>query len=109
MPDEWNPIYRAENVPRETLPMAVIVPKRLLPMKEIPKYDSIPLYMYTERDGLNRITVLKETSKESYLVAGRYNSSTGDGRYYHPLKDEEKAEIERMLRASRKEAVINFL
>jgi hypothetical protein len=85
------------------------VPWKLLPKTDISKYDSIPMYMYTEKDGLNRVTVLKETSKENYLVAGRYATSGPEGRFYNPLSDEERAEIERMLRGSRKEAAINFL
>ena len=85
------------------------VPWKLLPRTDISKYDSIPMYMYTEKDGLNRVTVLKETSKENYLVAGRYATSGPEGRFYNPLSDEERAEIERMLRGSRKEAGINFL
>ncbi len=90
-----------------TMPTTVL--KKLLAVKEIPKYDTIPQYMYTEKDALNRITVLKETSKETYLIAGRYASSAGDGRYYNPLTDPEKEEIERMLRASHRDAVISFL
>jgi hypothetical protein len=85
------------------------VPWKLLPKPDISKYDSIPMYMYTEKDGLNRVTVLKEASKENYLVAGRYATSGPEGRFYNPLSDEERAEIERMLRGSRKEAAINFL
>ena len=85
------------------------IPWKLLPKIDIKKYDSIPMYMYTEKDGLNRVTVLKETSKENYLVAGRYATSGPEGRFYNPLSDEERAEIERMLRGSRKEAAINFL
>jgi len=85
------------------------IPWKLLPRTDITKYDSIPMYMYTEKDGLNRVTVLKETSKEIYLVAGRYATSGPEGRFYNPLTDEERAEIERMLRGSRKEAAINFL
>ena len=85
------------------------IPWKLLPRTDITKYDSIPMYMYTEKDGLNRVTVLKETSKEIYLVAGRYATSGPEGRFYNPLTDEEQGEIERMLRGSRKEATINFL
>src|SRR2546426_543113 len=55
------------------------IPWKLLPRTDITKYDSIPMYMYTEKDGLNRVTVLKETSKEIYLVAGRYATSVPEG------------------------------
>ncbi|HZD13285.1 MAG TPA: hypothetical protein VE177_07195, partial [Candidatus Binatus sp.] len=70
---------------------------------------SIPLYMYTEKDSLNRITILKETAKENFLIAGRYASAGPEGRFYSPLTPEERVEIEKMLRGSHREAAINFL
>src|SRR5439155_1444770 len=73
------------------------------------KYDQTPMYMNTEKDSLNRVTVLKETAKDIYLIAGRYSGVEGDARLYTPLTDEEKGEIERYLRASHKDAIINHL
>src|SRR2546429_1106877 len=85
------------------------IPWKLLPRTDITKYDSIPMYMYTEKDGLNRVTVLKETSKEIYLVAGRYGTSGPEGGFYNPFTDEGRGGIERVLWGSRKKAAINFL
>ena len=76
---------------------------------ELAKYDPTPLYFYTEKDGLNRITVLKEHGKEIYLVAGRYAKFEDDSRMYSPLTDEEKGEVEKLLRMGRKDARIGFL
>ncbi len=66
-------------------------PKKRIAKPDLSKYDQTPLYMYTEKDSLNRVTVLKETG------------------LYTPLTDEEKGEIERYLRASHKDAIINHL
>ena len=84
-------------------------PKKRIPKPDLSKYDSTPLYLYTEKDSLNRVTVLKETAKDIYLIAGRYFGVEGDARLYNPLTDEEKGEIERYLRASHKDALINHL
>jgi hypothetical protein len=83
--------------------------KRRVSKLELAKYDSTPLYFYTEKDGLNRVTVLKEQGKEIYLVAGRYAKFENDSRVYSPLTDEEKGEVEKQLRMGRKDALINFL
>jgi len=83
--------------------------KKRIPKPDLSKYDQSPLYMYTEKDSLNRVTVLKETAKEIYLIAGRYSGVEGDARLYTPLTDEEKGEIERNLRGSHKDALINHL
>ena len=84
-------------------------PKKRIPKPDLSKYDSTPLYLYTEKDSLNRVTVLKETAKDIYLIAGRYFGVEGDARLYTPLTDEEKGEIERYLRGSHKDALINHL
>ncbi len=84
-------------------------PKKRIPKPDLSKYDSTPLNLYTEKDSLNRVTVLKETAKEIYLIAGRYHGVEGDARLYTPLTDEEKGEIERYLRGSHKDALINHL
>ena len=83
--------------------------KKRIPKPDLSKYDPSPLYMYTEKDSLNRVTVLKETAKDIYLIAGRYSGVEGDARLYTPLTDEEKGEIERNLRGSHKDALINHL
>jgi hypothetical protein len=83
--------------------------KKRISKLELAKYDSIPLYFYTEKDLLNRVTVLKEQGKEIYLVAGRYTRFENDSRVYNPLTDEEKGEVEKQLRMGRKDALINFL
>jgi len=83
--------------------------KKRIPKPDLSKYDSTPLYLYTEKDSLNRVTILKETAKDIYLIAGRYFGVEGDARLYTPLTDEEKGEIERYLRASHKDALINHL
>ena len=83
--------------------------KKRIPKPDLSKYDPSPLYMYTEKDQLNRVTVLKETAKDIYLIAGRYSGVEGDARLYTPLTDEEKGEIERNLRGSHKDALINHL
>src|SRR3989442_14783449 len=38
------------------------------------------------------VTVLKETAKDIYLIAGRYFGVEGDARLYTSLTDEEKGE-----------------
>jgi hypothetical protein len=83
--------------------------KKRISKLDLARYDSTPLYFYTEKDGLNRVTVLKEQGKEIYLVAGRYSKFENDSRVYSPLTDEEKGEVERQLRMGRKDALINFL
>ena len=86
-----------------------VADKKKITKPELAKYDSTPLYFYTEKDGLNRITVLKEIGKEIYLVAGRYAKFENDLRMYSPLTDEEKGEVEKLLRMGRKDALISFL
>ena len=83
--------------------------KNPLPKKELTKYDNIPVYLYTEKDSLNRITILKEIGKDSYLVAGRYSGFTNEARLYNPLTEEEKKEVEKLLKIRSKDSVINFL
>lgn len=85
------------------------VEKRSISLTDVAKYDQTPLYVYTEKDGLNRITVLKEIGKEVYLVAGRYATVQRESRLYTPLTEEEKAEVEKSLRMGRKNALISFL
>jgi hypothetical protein len=85
------------------------IPKKRVSKLELAKYDSTPLYFYTERDALNRVTVLKEVGKEIYLVAGRYAKFESDSRVYSMLTDEEKGQIEKQLRMGRKDALISFL
>lgn len=80
-----------------------------LPKKELTKYDYIPVYLYTEKDTLNRITVLKETGKEFYLVAGRYSGFNDESRLYTPLTEEEMREVEKMLKIRSKDSTITFL
>lgn len=83
--------------------------KKQLPKKELTKYDYIPLYLYTEKDDLNRITVLKEVGKESYVVAGRYAGFSDEARLYTPLTEEEKTEVQKQLKIRSKDAAITFL
>ena len=83
--------------------------KKRMGKLDLQKYDFTPLYFYTEKDSLNRITVLKEQAKEVYLVAGRYAGVSDDARLYSPLSEEERKEVEKLLRMGRKEAAINFL
>lgn len=85
------------------------IPKKQISKLELAKYDSTPLYYYTEKDSLNRVTVLKEQGKEIYLIAGRYSRFEKDSRLYSPLTNEEKGEVEKQLRMGRKDALINFL
>lgn len=77
--------------------------------KELPKYEYTPTYLYTEKDSLNRITVLKETGKESYLVAGRYAGFNDQARHYMALAEEERKEVEKLLKIRSKDAAIAFL
>lgn len=93
----------------ETPPKSVVEKKKKISKTQLAKYDAIPLYFYTEKDGLNRVTVLKEAGKEIYLIAGRYTKFENDSRLYSPLTDEEKGEVEKQLRMGRKDALINFL
>ena len=83
--------------------------KKRMSKIELGKYDPTPLYFYTEKDSLNRITVLKELGKEIYLIAGRYAMFEKDSRLYSPLTDAEKGEVEKQLRMGRKDALISFL
>lgn len=89
--------------------MAMQKVTKQLPKKELTKYDYIPIYLYTEKDGLNRITVLKEVGKESYLVAGRYSDVNDESRLYTPLTEEEMKEVEKMLKIRSKDSAIQFL
>ena len=86
-----------------------LVAKKSIAVSELKKYDPTPVYLYTEKDGLNRVTVLKELGKEIYLIAGRYATVQKDSRLYTPLTNEEKTEIEKLLRLGRKDAVISSL
>ena len=52
-------------------------PKKRIPKPDLSKYDSTPLYLYTEKDSLNRVTVLKETAKDIYLIADATSESKG--------------------------------
>ena len=83
--------------------------KRTLPKKEVSKYEYTPLYLYTEKDSLNRITVLKEAGKESYLVAGRYAGNNEEARQYNPLTEEERNEVQKLLKIKSRDSTINFL
>ncbi len=85
------------------------IPKKAISKLQLAKYDSTPLYYYTEKDTLNRVTVLKEQGKEIYLIVGRYSNFERDSRLYNPLTEEEKGEVEKQLRTGRKDALINFL
>ena len=85
------------------------VDKKKLAKKEVPKYDPTPLYLYTAKDALNRITVLKEISKDAYLIAGRYSGTDADHRLYNPLSEEERVEIEKLVRIGHKDSTISFL
>ena len=95
----------------QTSPQKPSSPKKRITKLDLAKYEPTPLYFYTEKDGLNRVTVLKEQGKEIYLIAGRYASfeNDSDSRVYSPLTDEEKGEVEKQLRMGRKDALISFL
>ncbi len=83
--------------------------KRALHKTELSRYDYTPLYLYTEKDSLNRITVLKEIGKETYLVAGRYSGTTQEDRLYNPLTEEERLEVQKLLKIKSRDSVIAFL
>ncbi len=85
--------------------------KRILSRKELAKYEFTPIYLYTEKDSLNRITVMKEAGKESYLVAGRYTGITNDSdsRLYNPLAEDEQNEVQKLLKIKSRDATISFL
>ena len=83
--------------------------KKKLLKKEVQKYDPTPLYLYTAKDALNRVTVLKEISKDAYLIAGRYSGTDADHRLYSPLNEEERVEIEKLVRIGHKDSTIRFL
>ncbi len=83
--------------------------KKQLSKKDVQKFDSNPLYLYTAKDALNRVTVLKEANKDVYLIAGRYSGYNNDHRLYTPLNKEESEEIEKLVRIGRKDATISFL
>ncbi len=84
--------------------------KRSLPKEQLSKYDYTPLYLYTEKDSLNRITVLKEAGKETYLVAGRYaGTSGGEARLYNNLTEEEKNEVQKQMKIKSRDAIVSFL
>jgi hypothetical protein len=83
--------------------------KKQLSMKDVQKFDPSPLYLYTAKDALNRVTVLKEANRDAYLIAGRYSGSDKDYRLYTPLNEEDAKEIEKLVRTGRKDATITFL
>jgi hypothetical protein len=85
------------------------VEKKQLSKKDIQKFDPTPLYLYTEKDSLNRVTILKEANKDAYLIAGRYSGYDNDHRLYTPLTEEERKEVEKLVRIGRKDATISFL
>src|SRR5260370_31353672 len=83
--------------------------KKQLSIKDIQKFDATPLYLYTAKDALNRVTVLKEANKDADLIAGRYSSSTGDHRLYTPLNEEKSKEIEKLVLSGSKDATFSLL
>ena len=85
------------------------IEKKQLSKKDVQKFDPNPLYLYTAKDALNRVTVLKEANKDAYLIAGRYSGNDKDNRLYTPLNEEESKEIEKLVRIGRKDATISFL
>ncbi|TMI33259.1 hypothetical protein E6H27_03865 [Candidatus Bathyarchaeota archaeon] len=85
------------------------IEKKQLSKKDIEKFDPTPLYVYTAKDALNRVTVLKEANKDAYLIAGRYSGYNNDHRLYNPLTEEESKEVEKLVRIGRKDATISFL
>jgi hypothetical protein len=91
------------------LVLSTAVVKKRISKTEIQKYDPTPMYLYTAKDQLNRVTVLKETNKDAYLIAGRYSGFNADHRQYNPLSEEERQEIEKLVRMGRKDATISFL
>ncbi len=92
-----------------TSPPRVQPERKPLLKKELSKYEYTPIYLYAERDSLNRITILRETGKESYLVAGRYAGVNEQARLYTPLAEEERKEVEKLLKIRSKDAAITFL
>jgi hypothetical protein len=93
----------------EEAPRKPSLEKKRISKLELAKYDSTPLYYYTEKNLLDRVTVLKEQGKEIYLIAGRYTRFENDSRLYNQLTDDEKGQIEKQLRMGRKDALISFL
>jgi len=89
--------------------LSTAVVKKRISKTDIQKYDPTPLYLYTAKDQLNRVTVLKEANKDAYLIAGRYSGYSEDHRLYNPLREEERQEIEKLVRIGRKDATITFL
>jgi hypothetical protein len=87
----------------------MLIEKKKLSKKDIQKFDPTPLYLYTEKDLLNRVTILKESNRDAYLIAGRYSGYSDDHRLYTPLSEEESKEIEKLVRIGRKDATISFL
>ncbi len=96
------------------------IEKKRLSKKDVQKFDPSPLYLYTAKDALNRVTVLKEANKDAYLIAGRankdayliagrYSGNDNDNRLYTPLNEEDSKEIEKLVRIGRKDATISFL
>jgi hypothetical protein len=85
------------------------VHEKSLTKAELAKYEYTPIYMYTEKDSLNRITVLKEIGKETYLVAGRYSGTTKEDRLYRPLTEEERLEVQKLLKIKSRDSIIIFL
>jgi hypothetical protein len=85
------------------------IEKKQLSKQDLQKFDTTPLYLYTAKDALNRVTVLKEANKDAYLIAGRYSGYDNDNRLYNPLNEEESKEIEKLVRVGRKDATISFL
>src|SRR5439155_37269 len=53
---------------KQTMP----IEKKHLSKKDVQKFDPSPLYLYTAKDALNRVTVLKEANKDAYLIPGRF-------------------------------------
>src|SRR5436189_6487022 len=62
-----------------------VAAKKRISKLELAKYDTTPLYYYTEQDSLNRVTVLKEIGKEIYLVAGRCSQFKNGSSLYTTL------------------------
>ena len=85
------------------------IEKKKLLKKDVQRYDPTPLYLYTAKDALNRVTVLKDLSKDAYLIAGRYSGTDTDNRLYNSLNDEERLEIEKLVRIGHKDSIISFL
>jgi hypothetical protein len=87
----------------------MLLEKKQLSIKDVQKFDPNPLYLYTAKDALNRVTVLKEANRDAYLIAGRYSGADKDHRLYTPLSEEDAKEIEKLVRIGRKDATITFL